>query len=383
MRHPEINKSLLSELKTLRASLHVCAERAGSERRTASVVSNFLEAYPPDQLVRELGGTGIAAAYQGNEPGPTVLVRGELDALPIEEKPGSVSIGDSPANSHRCGHDGHMAIVAGLAPLLSARRPARGRIVLLFQPAEETGEGAWDVMEDPQFPPLTPDFALALHNLPGYPENTVVFRRSTFASASVGMKVELVGVPSHAAQPEKARTPAVALSRLLRQLPQLSRPDASPERLLTITHASMGRQSFGVTPGKAVLFATLRSSQEADLTQLEEEAQRLVRDTVREEGLSYEIDWVERFPETYCDHGLVSLLHHTCEENSVSFVEVDRPFRWSDDFGHFAKMCPILYFGLGVGENAPHLHQHDYRFSDELLPVGVKLFHSMARRLTS
>ena len=175
----------LSAQLALKDALHACPELAGQEGGTAEILAGFLRGHAPDQLITGLGGAGVAAVFDGQRRGPTVLVRADMDALPIDAA--------GAAAAHRCGHDGHMAAVAGLAFDLGRRRPACGRVVLLFQPAEETGEGAAKVIADPRFEALRPDYALALHNLPGAPAGQIVSREGVFACASVGLRVSFFG----------------------------------------------------------------------------------------------------------------------------------------------------------------------------------------------
>jgi metal-dependent amidase/aminoacylase/carboxypeptidase family protein len=156
------------------------------------------------------------------------MIRCELDGLPVEEADKNQWLIPGANIAHRCGHDGHMAIVAGLAPLLHRAPPNCGRVVLLFQPAEETGAGALAIIGDLSFKKIRPDCAMTLHNLPGFPMGHIVYRRGTFASASVGMKVRLHGQPSHAAEPEQARSPANAVRQLIDELPRLSRVTDDP-----------------------------------------------------------------------------------------------------------------------------------------------------------
>lgn len=351
-------------LRTLRSTLHACAEPAGEETATAGVITEFLSAYEPDEIVTDLGGHGVAAVFEGDAPGPTVLVRADLDGLPLEEG----------RCAHLCGHDGHMAIVAGLAPWLHSERPARGRVVLLFQPAEESGFGAHRVVADPQFAKIRPDYAFALHNLPGYTKNTIVCRNNTFASASVGMRVELEGVASHAAEPELARSPAGALRHLLRELPRCTDLENEPYRLVTVTHLRMGHESFGITPGSGTLLATLRSATGPGLEQLCREAEAIAREAADASELAVEIAWEEHFPATINDDELVGLLREACALEAIELAERELPFRWSEDFGHFTTVCPTLFFGLGIGSTAAGLHQPDYRFPDEVIGTGMRAF---------
>ena len=124
------------DITAWRRKLHAMPEVSGDEHRTAAEVASLLAATEPDELVSGLGGTGIAAVYQGNGPGPTVMFRAELDALPIEEITTVAHRSQIPGKGHMCGHDGHMAILAALARAFGRQRPTSGRVILLFQPAE-------------------------------------------------------------------------------------------------------------------------------------------------------------------------------------------------------------------------------------------------------
>ena len=191
----------------LRYLLHENAELSGKEVKTNEILNSFLENLHPDVHVRNIGGYGIAVIFKGKKPGKRVLIRGDIDALNIPE-------GDRHC-SHRCGHDGHASIIAGLAQRLSEKRPEKGEVVLLFQPAEETGQGAKRIIADPLFEQIKPDVAFALHNIPGYPKNKVLLRKGCFAAGSLGLKLMFDGVTAHASQPETGHSPQHILSALI------------------------------------------------------------------------------------------------------------------------------------------------------------------------
>lgn len=370
-------------LHTLRRTLHESPEPSGAEEMTARIITSFLSAYAPTELITGLGGHGVAATWDSGTRGPTVLIRCELDALQAEGVgTNSLDLEEEtlPQVAHLCGHDGHMAMVAGLAPLLRVRPPERGRVVLLFQPAEENGEGALAVIGDPQFPRITPTVAMALHNLPGLPARQVLVRDGTFACASVGMRIALEGFSSHAAEPENARTPATVISRLLTELPAL-KTEGETYRLVTITHARMGRPTFGVTPGQGELFATLRAVRDEILTDLRDEATRLVHAAADAEGIGVEIEWIEEFPATVNDAGLVDRVERVGREEGFDVQRAEVAFRWSEDFGHFGKVCPIVMFGYGIGERVPALHHPEYQFPDTVVEAGAALWNALRHAL--
>jgi amidohydrolase len=377
----ETDELMTSMLQSFRQTLHSFPEVAGQEAYTATLVAGFLNAYKPDSVLTGLGGHGVAAIFMGKESGPTVLVRCELDGLKVENDLDPKDTVFS-TTGHRCGHDGHMAIIAGLAPIFSYNRPNRGRVVLLFQPAEETGEGVQRIMSDSRFKNIKPDFAMALHNVPGYPMNMIVCRNSTITCASIGLKIHLKGIASHAAEPEKARSPMECLMKLHSCLSEFNKPNDSPFRILTTTHLNMGQESFGVSPGDAVLCATLRSETSQDLKNLCTKITKLVQKEVKKYKLEMQMNWVEEFPGTQNDKKLVELLKNICDRNDLKTNILAKPFRWSDDFGHFSSLCPTLYFGLGAGENTSGLHQPTYAFADELIPTGVNVFCNLIQSLT-
>jgi metal-dependent amidase/aminoacylase/carboxypeptidase family protein len=252
--------------------------------------------------------------------------------------------------------------------------------VLLFQPAEETGTGALSILQDPRFAAIRPDCAIGLHNLPGFPARSIVVRSGTIASASVGLRCDIVGAASHAAHPEDAKTPRRALARLLEELPLLEGVGVDG-RLITITHASMGRPGFGVTPGRGEVFATLRARTNEALGDLRGRAESLMRDAISAEGLDCTFRWLDEYPATHNDERLVVELRSVCERRQIDLMEIDEPFRWSDDFGHFSTLIPSVYFGLGIGAEAAGLHQPTYEFPDDVMGTGIQTLYHLARRL--
>jgi len=373
----------LEPLIELRRALHAHPELSGREAGTAERVRAWIEPHGPDEILSGLGGHGLAAIYEGAEAGPTVLLRADLDAMPIGERSGAAYCSQVEGVSHVCGHDGHMAMLASLAPWLAGKRAGRaagrGRVVLLFQPAEETGEGARGVIEDARFARIRPDFAFGLHNLPGRPMGQVVVRAGTFAMGSVGMIVRLRGRTSHSAEPEKGLSPGGAVARLIEELPRLGDGGA---RLATVAHARLGEASFGVSPGEGVVLATLRADSAEGLRGLREEASALTQDAARDHGLGVAIEWVEEFSTTVNDGACARAVAESAAAAGLEVAELEAPMRWSEDFGRFLEACPGALFGLGSGEAQPPLHASDYDFPDALIPYGARAWRGIVERMT-
>ena len=365
-------------LVELRKRLHRHPELSGHEAETARIVSKFIHSCMPDTIVRGLGGNGIACIFKAKRPGLTVAFRCELDALPVEEKNPFSHRSQSPKISHACGHDGHMAILAGLGMRLAQHRPQRGRVVLLFQPAEETGEGAGSMIEDSRFRDIQPDSIFALHNLPGHPLGRVLIREGSFNCASRGMIIKLRGVSSHAAYPEKGRSPAQALAEIIESLPGLPDGGEGLSRV-TIVHARLGEKAFGTAPGYAEVMATLRSQDEGSMERLVQRAEDLTGETGERHGLDVEISWSDVFSTTLNHPEAVDLVERAGSACGMTVEKTEAPFRWSEDFGRFSARHRGALFCLGAGENHPPLHSSQYDFPDDLIEPGVTLFEQIVR----
>jgi len=369
------------ELTNFRKQLHKFPELSGKEKVTANRVIDFARRFHQAKIITKLGGEGVAVVFNGKESGKTILIRCDLDALPIQEVNDFDYTSVYPNVSHKCGHDGHMAIVSGLIPLLADEKIKKGKVVLLFQPAEETGEGANKVLQDPKFAGIVPDYVFALHNLPGFPVNEIVVKENVFAFSSRGLIIKLKGNSSHAAEPEKGITPSLAVAELIQDLTALPTMKAIKDfSLVTIIHARIGERAFGTTPGYAELMATLRSVNENDMLNIKKQAAKIIRSVALKHRLTYEIEWVEEFPATINDSICVNMIRSGADENHLSINEISEPFRWSEDFGHFTQKFKGAMFGIGAGIGHPELHHPDYDFPDEIIVTGTKMFYSIIKK---
>ena len=380
MAHPTDSETLV----LLRRRLHALAELSGQEAQTASMVAEELARCRPDELITGLGGQGIAVVFQAEAPGPTVMLRAELDALPIDETLDLDHASFTPGVAHKCGHDGHMAILLGVARRLADDPLPAGRCVLLFQPAEETGAGAAAVLADPRFELLQPDWIFALHNLPGYRENAVLIREGPFAVASAGLTVRLAGHTSHAAYPERGRSPDRALAELTLDLINL--PDPWQKRghlaLVTVVHSRLGRPAFGVTPGEAEILATLRADDDTVLAELKEAATAAAERRAKKHGLTASLSFSEEFPAVRNHPEAAGMAHRAAADLNLEVLSPEEsPFRWSEDFGRLATLGKGALIGLGSGIDHPVLHAEEYDFNDGILTCGVDLLQNLAIRL--
>lgn len=362
----------MRDIIELRHVLHENAELSGKEAKTNEILNAFIDKLNPDEHIRNIGRHGIAVVFKGKEPGNRILIRGDIDALNIPE-------GDRHC-SHRCGHDGHAAIIAGLAQRLSQRRPDRGEIVLLFQPAEETGQGAHAVIADPLFERVKPDVAFALHNIPGYPKNQILLRKGCFAAGSLGLKLSFDGVTAHASQPETGHSPQHVLSALIDifgKKAEMLRSE-KPLTMMTMTHAVLGEETFGVAPAHAEIWLTLRSFDNEKLQHLTADVVQLCAMVAEKQGFQFGSSIHEAFPATMNTDEQVETISAAASALGLDCQYLDEPFRWSEDFGRFAEVCPIGMFGLGCGEDHLPLHNPDYIFEDDIIETGINIFEKLA-----
>jgi amidohydrolase len=383
VRTPDAPLATEEGLRQVRHSLHRHPELSGEEEETARRIARWLSTTGARDLRTGIGGHGVAARIPGRGDGPAVALRAELDALPIPEAPASLPHASSRAGcAHKCGHDGHMTILLGLAAHLSTTPPA-GDVFLLFQPAEETGQGAAAMLADPGIGNLPLAAVLALHNLPGHPLGTVLLRRGPFAAASVGITVDLAGRTAHAGECEMGRSPAAAMATLVHwfeALPQQVLPFHVPARV-TVIHARLGEVAFGTTPGFATVMATLRADSQESLDHLQHHCRTQLPALASAYGLTATVTSCEPFPATINDPAVVQAFREAAQELALPTCELPAPFPWSEDFGHFTRRFPAAMVGFGAGLDRPPLHALDYDFPDDAILPGIRLLTSALSRL--
>jgi amidohydrolase len=371
----------IERLTALRRELHAHPERSGQEVRTAERIRAYLARLEPDELLVQVGGTGVMTLFDSGKPGPVRMFRCELDALPIAEVNTFAHRSTMEGTSHKCGHDGHMAILCGLAESLSEERPANGKTWLLFQPAEENGEGARAVLADERMRAVAPDQVFALHNLPGVPRGTVMVRDGAFTASVNSIIVTFIGKTAHAAEPEHGIDPAPAMSAFfLRSLALNNNVPADPHmRVISSVYAELGSKDHGISAGRAEVHLTLRCWSDEELLQLQQEVETIATELAERYTLGLKIDHTQRFHANQNDSAMVALVRSAAEEAGLQVEEAVHPYKWGEDFGLFTAEYPGCMVGLGAGRDMPALHNPDFDFPDELIPQGAALFNQLAR----
>jgi len=376
-----LNTEQLDKLTAFRKKMHANPELSEQESETAKCIISFLDDCNPQQIITKVGGHGILAIFDSGTNGDSLLFRADMDALPIEEINDFEHRSKTKGVSHKCGHDGHTAILLGLATLLSKYPPKKGKAFLLFQPAEEIGKGAADVLNDEKFKEIKPDWVFGLHNLPGFPLHQVVVKNDSFTASVVSLVVDFIGKTAHAAEPEHGINPALAVSELLLQATIWS--NNSPERddfaVVTPVHVNLGSIAYGTSAGEAKLGFTIRAWTEKVMEQLKAKMETFLISLAEKHGLEMNFKYIEEFKACINHPDAVKQIKKVAEDLKLEVSEPNLPFKWGEDFGLFTQSYKGALFGLGSGKNQPTLHNPDYDFPDELIPTGAQLFYKLCK----
>lgn len=367
-----MNLSLLM----LRHQLHQFPEVSGQEFETAKRIAEFLSGYAPDELIEGIGGTSLATVYTFSEGGPRILIRCELDALPIEEVNTFAHRSVRKGVSHKCGHDGHMSILAGLAEWLAKRSLKKGSVVLLFQSAEETGQGAQEVLKSPLFAKIAPDYVFSLHNLPGNPMHEIRVIDGQFSTTVQSVAIKLMGKQSHAAEPENGRNPALAIAEILQGATSLELNDPRHKNfgLVTPVYVEVGKKEYGISAGYGEVHFTLRCWRPEYMKGLTEKLKVIVRKIAHKYYLKKDLDWFDYFPAVINDPYCNDVLEEAVGKSGGVLKKVAQGCKFGEDFGWFTQKYKGSMFGLGAGEKTPALHNDEYDFPDEIIETGLETF---------
>ncbi len=373
------SKSLLD----LRRTLHRYPELSGCESGTSNIIASIFKEHDAAEIHEKVGGHGLLVVYSQNLPGPTVLFRCELDALPIAESDDLSYSSIYHGISHKCGHDGHMTILAGLGIWLSKQTALKGKVGLLFQPAEETGEGAQSVLKDGILDDLNPDYCFALHNLPGVEMHKVLIFPEQFSAAVVSGKILLKGKSGHASNPKSGISPLNAIQEVLALLQRLNRHDYQDRQfsLITPVHIRLGSIDYGISPADGELHFTMRTWDDPNLEKLKTKIANDISAICEKENLSHSLTWLAYFPPVVNNPSCTSAIKSAAVKCGMTLETAQLPCKFGEDFGHISKKFSSAMFALGAGMSSPPLHDPEYDFPDELIDSGIAMFKAMVLNL--
>jgi len=334
-----------------------------------------------------IGKTGIVAWIEGktNSSKRTIGLRADMDALPIEEKSGQAWASKNPGIMHACGHDGHTSILLGTAKYLNETRNFDGRVLLIFQPAEEGGRGAFAMMEDGLFKgDMKCDAVYALHNWPYLPLGTGAIRPGPIMASVDDFEMVITGRGGHAAYPARCIDPIVIGAQLTNALQSIISRNipAQDSAVLTITNFNAGTGAHNVIPDTAKISGTVRTFKEDVRVLVEARMKKICADL----GAAFEANitchYQRNIDPTINDpaHTVIAadaLARILGDENINRAIE---PSMGGEDFGGMLAKVPGAYIVIGQGTpnaKSPHnqgLHNPGYDFNDEALAIGIDYF---------
>lgn len=371
------------DLKKTRHHLHQYPEVSGQEQNTQAYIVKKLQAIGVEKIHKNFFETAVLAEIGPEKPEKTLLFRCELDALPIAETNHNLAYkSKNEGIAHKCGHDGHMTILLGVAEKLMQKNPSKGKVLLLFQPAEENGRGARGILASKKLEEFAIDFIFALHNVPRYPLGSIICKAGSFTPSVESLEVKLTGRTSHAGMPETGINPATAIAELIRYYHSLHQPDTEQEEyfLASPIQIIMGELAYGTTAGDGLISYTFRSyDHDFFIAQKENIAKRVAQIAHKTKGLHYQLAWKEGFEANINHEKAYTFIKEAATQNKLRYIEKPIGFSWGEDFGRFTQHYPGAMFGLGSGKNQPELHNPDYDFPDELTTKGIAMFYALAK----
>lgn len=359
----------------LRHQLHSHPERSMEEFWTKAHLMDFLRRHTSLELVDR--GRWFYAIYRAGKDRPSIAFRADMDAVPVEEPAGLVSYGSQcPGVGHKCGHDGHCASLVAFALELEGSGVDKN-VFLLFQHAEETGQGAKECTVFLQENGISEIYAY--HNLPGQPLGTMSVPDGVAQPASMGMILSFTGQKSHASYPEDGKNPAFAIGEILTAIPALTPPGRFRGLAqVTVIQVNVGERAFGTSAGYGELLLTIRGEFEAELDDLRGALEAMARRKAETYGLRYAVAYADVFPETRNHPQAVARVRDAAQKAGVPLIPKREMFRASEDFGYYTKQAPGAMFYLGSGDAAP-LHTAGYDFPDRLIEAAVKVFMELVK----
>ncbi|MEQ9186414.1 MAG: amidohydrolase [Cryomorphaceae bacterium] len=368
-------------LKDFRRVLHAHPELSGHERETQKRIKAILASHGITDA-SDVGRFGTLYTFHFGD-GPHLLVRVDIDALPIQETNDFSHRSVSEGISHKCGHDGHATIGVGLAIQLHTQPLLSGTVSVLFQPSEENGEGAQGVLNDAKFDADEYDYVVALHNIPGVALHNVLWRRGNFTPAVQSLVLRLQGKTSHAAEPLKGKNPTYAIAEMIGEALRLEETDEKHPsyRLITPVYSTIGSVDYGISAGYGEIHFTIRSWHQADMDRATEEFMVEVKRIAAHHSLELSTEIVAVFASNQNHDDVIDAIIASSDSLGLTLEEKSEPFPWGEDFGLFTQCIPGAMFGLGSGVNTAALHNPDYDYPDELTTTGVNLFYEISKTI--
>ncbi|MCB9437016.1 MAG: amidohydrolase [Anaerolineales bacterium] len=375
-------ENLREQLIAWRRDFHRHPEIAFEETRTAGIVAQRLNELGLE-VQTGVGKTGVVGILEGAADGPTVLVRADMDALPIQEVNDVPYRSEKPNTMHACGHDAHTAIALGVATLLAQHREQlAGRVKFVFQPAEEIGEGAKAMIDDGVLTYPTPDVAVGLHVWNTLPVGQVAVTDGPAMAGVDSFRMQITGSGGHAAEPQQTRDPVIAAAHIMTAAQTIvSRNVRALDAAVVSFTRMMGGDAFNVIPDSVELWGTLRNFSAEIRDILIERLGQIAQGVAQGFECTVDLEIARTLPPLINDSNIGERLRQGFASIRPDLTVVDDlRTMGAEDMGLFLRAVPGVYFFVGSansqrGFDFPHHHPR-FDIDEEALTIGTSLLTS-------
>jgi hippurate hydrolase len=375
----EVEENFGEKIVALRRDIHREPELGFDTDRTAEKVLAALDGLPLD-IETGVARNGIVATLRGAGEGPTVALRADMDALPIQEETALPFASETEGRMHACGHDGHTSMLVGAAHVLSEMRDRLGGTVkFVFQPAEEGGGGGRVMVDEGVADDISSIFAL--HLWPGLPFGKVATKAGSIMAAADAFEMEITGSGGHGAMPHLAADAVVIAAQVVTTLQTVVSREVDPVKpaVLTVGEIAAGT-AFNIIPEKAHLGGTVRTLDPDLRESMPGRIEALARGVAKGMRGDANLDYTFSYPVTVNDEGAADRVLGVAENlfGAESVLELPNPSMGGEDFAFFLEKVPGAFIWLGVGEDVSGLHTPQFAFDEEVLPRGSALLAALA-----
>lgn len=376
----QIADNMLEELIQIRRELHKIPETAFEEYQTSQYIKDRLDEFDIPWV--SMAKTGVVGLIQGNHPGKTLLIRADIDGLPITEESGVPFASERHGFMHACGHDVHVTCLLGAAKLLnSLKEQLHGNVKLVFQPAEEGVGGALPMIKEGVMENPSVDGAIALHVEPLEAVGNVQLKNGPVMASPDDFKLTVRGVGGHGASPHTCVDPILVGSMIVNAYQTIVSRHFDPMTPCVVSVCSFHSGSCtNAIPDTATLTGTARSLNHETRQKLTQLLEKIAVETAQSMGAACDFEFLPLYPPTINAPEMNDLIANACDLSGVKTVELERASMAGDDFAYFCECVPGSYFKLGVGnETAKYpIHSPKFQADENALPVGVAILAQAA-----
>ena len=369
---------------TTRRELHRIPETAYTEKKTSAYVTDYLNREGLD-VQTNIAQHGVVGLMDTGRPGPTLLIRADMDALPLQEETGLAFASEHDGVMHACGHDSHMAMVLGAATVFNKiKSELKGSIKFLFQPAEEGPGGAKPmieagVMENPKV-----DYSIGCHVWPELPEGTIGVRSGPFLAAMDRFNLKIIGKAGHGAMPHLCVDALEVATQVVNALQRIVSRHMDPMEPTVVTVGTFhAGTAFNIIPGEAELSGTTRTFDLNFWKSSQQRVEKIIRGVCESMGAEFELNYAFAYPPTINDEFMAEVVSR-CAATVVDKESVLEPQKTmgGEDFSFYAQKSKGCFFALGVGrEGGPPVHNPTFDFNEDLMLLGVETYCRVAQEL--